>query len=53
MRLLYSQCDRFLAIGSANAAFYRAMGVPAHKIFLVPYCVDNEPFSYFSEFEHR
>jgi glycosyltransferase involved in cell wall biosynthesis len=44
MRLLYSQCDRFLAIGSANAAFYRAMGVPAHKIFLVPYCVDNDRF---------
>jgi glycosyltransferase involved in cell wall biosynthesis len=44
MRVLYSQCDRFLAIGSANAAFYRAMGVPEHKIFLAPYCVDNDRF---------
>jgi glycosyltransferase involved in cell wall biosynthesis len=41
---LYRACDRFLAIGSANAAFYRAMGVPEHKIFLVPYCVDNDRF---------
>src|SRR5262249_42737948 len=37
-------CDRLLAIGSANAAFYRAMGVPDHKIFLVPYSVDNDRF---------
>jgi glycosyltransferase involved in cell wall biosynthesis len=41
---LYRLCDRFLAIGSANAAFYRAMSVPDHKIFLVPYCVDNDRF---------
>ena len=36
--------DRFLAIGSANAAFYRAMGVPERKIFKVPYTVDNRRF---------
>jgi glycosyltransferase involved in cell wall biosynthesis len=41
---LYHFCDRLLAIGSANAAFYRAMGVPDHKIFLVPYSVDNDRF---------
>jgi glycosyltransferase involved in cell wall biosynthesis len=41
---LYRSCDRFLAIGSGNAAFYRAMGVPDHKIFLVPYSVDNDRF---------
>jgi glycosyltransferase involved in cell wall biosynthesis len=41
---LYQLCDRFLAIGSANAAFYRAMGVPDHKIHLVPYSVDNDRF---------
>ena len=41
---LYSLCDRLLAIGSANAAFYRAMGVPEEKIFLVPYSVDNDRF---------
>src|SRR6266568_3991028 len=41
---LYRLCDRVLAIGSANAAFYRAMGVPKDKIFLVPYPVENERF---------
>jgi glycosyltransferase involved in cell wall biosynthesis len=44
MGRLYRLCDRVLAIGSANAAFYRAMGVPKDKIFLVPYSVDNERF---------
>src|SRR5262245_56754276 len=44
MGALYRSCDRLLAIGSANAAFYRAMDVPDHKIFLVPYCVDNDRF---------
>jgi len=44
MGTLYRACDRLLAIGSANAAFYRAMGVPDHKIFLVPYSVDNDRF---------
>jgi glycosyltransferase involved in cell wall biosynthesis len=44
MGALYRLCDRLLAIGSANAAFYRAMGVPKDKIFLVPYSVDNERF---------
>jgi glycosyltransferase involved in cell wall biosynthesis len=42
--LLYCLCDRFLAIGSANATYYRAMGVPDRKIFLVHYSVDNERF---------
>jgi glycosyltransferase involved in cell wall biosynthesis len=41
---VYHFCDRFLAIGSANADFYRAMGVPEDKIFSVPYAVDNERF---------
>jgi glycosyltransferase involved in cell wall biosynthesis len=41
---LYRLCDRLLAIGSANAAFYRAMGVSDQKIFTVPYAVDNERF---------
>ena len=44
MGALYRSCDRLLAIGSANAAFYRAMGVPDRKIFLVPYSVDNDRF---------
>ena len=44
MATLYGECDRLLAIGSANAAFYRAMGVADDKIFLVPYAVDNDRF---------
>lgn len=44
MGALYRSCDRLLAIGSKNAAFYRAMGVPDDKIFLVPYAVDNDRF---------
>src|SRR5262249_10913936 len=44
MGALYRSCDRLLAIGSANAAFYRGMGVPDYKVFLVPYSVDNDRF---------
>jgi glycosyltransferase involved in cell wall biosynthesis len=42
--LLYRLIDRFLAVGTWNRAFYRAMGVPEEKIFLVPFTVDNERF---------
>jgi glycosyltransferase involved in cell wall biosynthesis len=44
MGALYRWCDRLLAIGSANAAYYRAMGVPNEKIFILPYSVDNDRF---------
>jgi glycosyltransferase involved in cell wall biosynthesis len=44
MRALYRRCNRLLAIGSANAAYYRAMGVPENKIVRVPYSVDNDRF---------
>ena len=48
-RQVLSRCfgtvSRFLAIGSANRAFYRSYGVPAAKIVDVPYAVDNERFS--------
>jgi glycosyltransferase involved in cell wall biosynthesis len=40
----YRFVDGFLAIGSANRAYYRALGVPDSKIFDVPYTVDNERF---------
>jgi glycosyltransferase involved in cell wall biosynthesis len=33
-----------LAIGSANAQFYRAMSVPERRIFPAPYTVDNARF---------
>jgi glycosyltransferase involved in cell wall biosynthesis len=42
--MLYGMCDGLLAIGSANARFYRAMGVPERKLHLVPYSVDNARF---------
>jgi glycosyltransferase involved in cell wall biosynthesis len=44
MSALYSLCDRLLAIGSRNSEFYQSMGVSDHKIFLVPYTVDNDRF---------
>jgi len=45
MGALYRGLDGVLAIGSANAAFYRAMGVPEQRIFLMPYAVDNARFA--------
>jgi glycosyltransferase involved in cell wall biosynthesis len=44
MGALYQLCNRLLAVGSANADYYRAMGVPDNKIFVLPYSVDNERF---------
>lgn len=44
MSAFYRLIDRHLAIGSANADYYRAMGVPERKIFRVPYTVDNDRF---------
>ncbi len=41
---IYRFVDRFLAIGTANHAYYRSLGVPEHKIHLVPYTVDNDRF---------
>lgn len=38
----YKLLDGFLAIGSLNHKFYRAMGVPERKIFDAPYAVDNQ-----------
>jgi glycosyltransferase involved in cell wall biosynthesis len=40
----YRRFDAVLAIGSANADFHRAMGVPGRCIFPVPYAVDNRRF---------
>lgn len=45
MKAVYGACDAFLAIGTMNKLFYRAMGVPGERIFLVPYAVDNERFA--------
>lgn len=40
----YRFVDAFLAIGRANRDYYRALGVSEHKIFDVPYAVDNGRF---------
>ncbi|HEY3797721.1 MAG TPA: glycosyltransferase family 4 protein [Caulobacteraceae bacterium] len=45
MGAYYSRLAGALAIGSANRAFYRAMGVPERRIFSAPYTVDNTRFS--------
>lgn len=44
-KVLRAGVDAFLAIGSANRAYFRAQGVAAARIFDMPYCVDNEFFS--------
>lgn len=44
LSIAYRFVDGFLAIGSGNRAYYRALGVPDEKIFDVPYTVDNDRF---------
>lgn len=41
---LFTQVDQFLAIGSANHAFYRSYGVGEARISTVPYVTDNRHF---------
>lgn len=45
VRWLVRGCTACLAIGSGNAAYYRSLGVPEERIFLVPYVVDNHYFA--------
>ncbi len=42
---IFRRISAFLQIGSQNGQFYRYYGVPARKLFLVPYSVDNDYFS--------
>lgn len=42
---LFRLADAFLAIGSRNRDYYLAHGVPANRIFSVPYAVDNDFFA--------
>lgn len=44
LRHWYRAFDGFLAIGTGNARYYEAMGVPKAKIFAMPYTVDNDRF---------
>jgi glycosyltransferase involved in cell wall biosynthesis len=45
LRLLFKQVKCFLSIGSLNTVFYFHYGIQAHKIFHVPYTVDNDYFA--------
>lgn len=44
LSVAYRFVDGLLAIGTANHAYYRSLGVPEHKIHAVPYTVDNDRF---------
>lgn len=44
-RRLLRRYDAFLTIGTANAAFYSANGIPAERQVRCPYFVDNERFA--------
>ena len=43
-RVLFRRFDCVLAVGQANAAYFRQSGVSEAKIAFVPHCVDNERF---------
>ncbi len=45
MSAFYRSLSGVLAIGSANAAFYRAIGIPEERIYRMPYTVDNARFT--------
>ena len=44
LKNLFKKTSAFLSIGTYNAKFYEAYGVPKEKIFLVPYTVNNDFF---------
>ncbi|MBI4726225.1 glycosyltransferase family 4 protein [candidate division TA06 bacterium] len=48
-QLLNKLCDGFMAIGTLNRQYYLQNGIPAEKIFMMPYAVDNDYFRHLSE----
>ena len=42
---VFARCDLFLSIGRANRDYYLRRGIPAERIFQMPYAVDNDFFS--------
>jgi len=42
---LFRRVDRFLCIGSANRRYYEQRGIPAARLLVAPYCVDNSRFA--------
>ena len=41
---LFQRISGFLCAGSMNRQFYREYGVPAERLFVMPYAVDNQYF---------
>lgn len=44
LRWLFALVTGFLAIGNDNRRYYLRRGVPAERIFMMPYAVDNDVF---------
>lgn len=44
IRRVFAKVDAFLSIGSLNRDYYRHYGVPAERIYPMPYAVDNAFF---------
>lgn len=44
LRVVYSRFHAFLAVGQANADYFRHFGVADHKIFRAPHAVDQSRF---------
>jgi len=45
LKQLLNRVDRFLTIGSANAAFYERLGYSRSRMTSAPYCIENVRFS--------
>ncbi|TZF85233.1 glycosyltransferase family 4 protein [Cognatilysobacter lacus] len=43
-RVVFKRFAGFLAVGAANAAYFRACGVQGPRIHFAPHCVDNQRF---------
>jgi glycosyltransferase involved in cell wall biosynthesis len=44
LKWIFARCAAFLCVGTANRDYYRAHGVESHRLFSVPYAVDNDFF---------
>lgn len=42
---LFKRYAAFATVGQANREFYLAHGVPEHRLFTVPHCIDNARFA--------
>lgn len=45
LKVLFHSSDGYLAIGSRSAHYAQHCGFPASRIFIAPYCVDNDFFA--------